>query len=168
MADSKLRDGTSIGGVIFQTGTVAPSETTRLNCEGYFYATRIYNAVYNDLAEYFESDDEFNKLNLVYVLNEKGNAICSYKRADNKFIGIASDTAAIIFKQELKPKGIVIALSGTVKVKYDGEINIGDEVVSYINGRVIKASEEEKTIKRDTIIGKVIKILENDLVLVKV
>lgn len=135
---------------------------------GVLSADRVYNAVWNDLAEYFESDDPNNEANLVYVLNEKGNAILSSKRADSKVIGVCSDTAGYILKGELKDKGVLIALSGTVRVKYFGDIEIGDEVVSHIDGKAIRASQEEKVYKRDAIIGKVIKVLDEQLALIKV
>ena len=39
-----------------QTAT-APTATTQLNFEGYLYATKVFNAVFNDYAEYFEKED---------------------------------------------------------------------------------------------------------------
>lgn len=38
-------------GLSFYTGTTVPDGTTTLNLNGYFRATRVYNAVFNDYAE---------------------------------------------------------------------------------------------------------------------
>ena len=47
--------------------------TTAISYSGFLYATRVYNAVYNDLAEYFLKDEDTEVVsNKVYVLNKEG------------------------------------------------------------------------------------------------
>ena len=48
--------GTAKESGYFYAGATAPTNTTRLNYDGYLYATRVYNAIYNDYAECFESN----------------------------------------------------------------------------------------------------------------
>jgi len=141
----------AVRGVNFYTGATAPSGTTQLNCDGYFSATRVYNAVYNDIAEYFLSDEK-EQPGKVYAI-ENGKIVLSQKRAAI-VVGVCSDSAAMIMKDEYRDRGIVIGLTGTVKTWVKSKFKAGDELVSDIGGFAIKANMFEKLFKRSTIIGK--------------
>ncbi len=142
----------------FHDGNTPNNVSNALAYSGYFYPTRVYNAVYNDLAEYFMRDlSEPIHTNKVYVVNSKGLACLSKKRADKNVIGICSDSAAYIMKSEWEKEGVLIALSGTVNVKVTSDVDPGDLLVSYKDGFATKASLFERIFKRDAIIGKVIK-----------
>ena len=152
----------TICGVPFHADSVAPTGATRINCEGYFYATRVYNAVWNDLAEFFLTSDikEYGK---VYVVDEKGLVTRSTHRADGKVIGVASDTAGYLLKQEYEHKGIPIGLAGSVNVWVKTKVAIGQELVSDKNGFAVAANWFEKIFKRDAIIGKAIGFSKDDV-----
>jgi hypothetical protein len=133
-----------------------PTGTAILGYNGYFYATRVYNAVYNDLAEYFLSRDK-EQPGKVYTIYKDCNIQLSNKRADTKTVGVCSDSAAYIMKSEYKESGgVPIALAGTVKVWVKSVVPCGAELVSNKNGFAIRASWFERVFKRTTILGKAI------------
>lgn len=152
VGELKIRGAARSAGV-FYTGGTNPLSSNRMNYDGNFYATKIFNAVYNDLAEYFLIDGEAG-VGLVYVASGAGKVKLSGKRADKAAVGICSDSAAFVMKEEYKDKGVLIALSGTVKALVRGKIKAGDVIVSYKNGEAIKANIFEKIFKHDAIIGK--------------
>lgn len=153
------------------TGTqTLTTGTTYLNYDGYFRANRVYNAVYNDIAEYFLSD-EVGQPGKVYIINE-GKVVLSNKKASKLVAGVCSDSAAMIMKEEYKDKGIIIGLTGTVKTWVKSKIKAGDELVSDTDGFATKASIFDKLFNRSAIIGKAIEssfdtIEKRILVLVK-
>ena len=131
----------------------SPSGSLPLEYNGYFYATRVYGAVYNDLAEYFLSN-EAGRPGSVYVACGNKTIMLSRKRADRAVVGVCSDSAAYVMKDEYRDKGVLIGLSGTVEVKVMGKIEYGQELVSYKHGVATKANIFEKIFKRGSIIGK--------------
>ena len=152
-----------VEGVNFHQDATDPTGTTRLNMDGYFYATRVYNAVYNDLAEFMDKAEETSPGDV--VVQTKDGLIKSQKRADIKAIGVHSDTYGYALGAEDQENKIPVGISGTVWVKIDGKFKIGDMVVSHKNGKAIKANLIEKLFKRDALIGKILKDnKENDRV----
>jgi len=144
-------------GALYSGTQTLTSGTDYLNYDGYFRANRVYNAVWNDIAEYFLSD-EIGQPGKIYIIkNDK--AILSNKRASGAVIGICSDSAAMIMKEEYKDKGIIIGLTGTIKTWVRSKIKSGDELVSDIDGFAAKANIVDKLFKRSSIIGKA---LENN------
>lgn len=142
--------------------------TEPLGYSGFFYATRSYNAVYNDLAEYFLSDGEPEVPGKVYVLDDIGQVTVSKKRADKTVIGVCSDTPAFVMKAEYKKRGVCIGLSGTVNVEVVGKVEIGDLLVSGPNGVALKANWFEKLFKRECLLGKVIYSRKSGTALMKI
>ena len=65
-------------GLSFYTGTTAPNGTDRLNLNGYFYATRVYNAVFNDYAECRTTIDLTP--GHVVIDQDDGSLVCSTTR----------------------------------------------------------------------------------------
>jgi hypothetical protein len=138
----------------FDVSSTAPVHSDRLNYDGYFYATRVYNAVYNDLAEYFLSKDN-SQPGKVYTLYEDGVVQLSKQRADNSVLGVCSDSAAYVMKDEYREKGgVLIALAGTVKVYVKSMIPCGAELVSDKDGFATRANFFERIFKRAAILGK--------------
>lgn len=149
-----LRVGTS--GLISQYASPPTlSGTSILGYDGYFYAGRVYNAVWNDLAEYFLSDElpEFGK---VYRIADDQKIEATTKRGMTNVIGVASDTPGFILKSEYEGKGIPVALAGSVKVWVQKEVKFGAELVSDKDGFATPANWFEKIFKRGAIIGKAI------------
>lgn len=153
----------SIQGVDFHQDSVTPQGTTRLNMNGYFYATRVYNAVYNDLAEFMPKAEDAEAGEV--MVQTKDGLIRSQKRADIRVVGVYSDSFGYALGAEDAENKIPIGISGTVWVKIEGNFKIGDMVVSYKDGKAIRANIFEKIFKRDALIGKILKDnKENDRV----
>jgi len=127
----------------FYSGTVDPTDTTRLNYNGYFYATRVYNAVYNDIAEFMpKAEDCHATIGYVMVQTENG-LMPSYQRADKRAVGVFSDTFGYALGASNMDKKVPIALIGRVKVWVAEPVEIGDYLVSAENGFAAKATAEE-------------------------
>ena len=137
----------------FYGGTTAPSGTTRINLDGYFYATRVYNAVFNDVAEYFRKDPNSTaEAGDVLVMTENGIRPAT-KRGDKSAIGVFSDSFAIALKQEYQELGYPVGITGTVKVKVKEPLKISDVLVSDFDGY---ATKKRWYHSRSAIIGKVL------------
>jgi len=133
-----------------------PTGSTVLGYNGNFYATKVYNAVYNDLAEFmWKSPDSKASAGDVLVATD-GGVTTSYKRADVAVVGVYSDSYGFALYQAEEDKKHPVGMTGTLKVKVKGIVKIGDVLVSYKNGYAIRANLFEKLFKRDALIGKVI------------
>lgn len=127
-------NGTTAAAGQLDGGSTAPSGTTRLNYGGYFYATRVYNAVYNDYAEYFEKGETNLEPGDVVALGEDGKYIKSQVYCDNKVVGVYSDSFGHILggtgAEDDEENFIPIGLAGRVSVKVVGDIKKGDLLVA--------------------------------------
>ena len=132
----------------------AMSGTEWLGYDGYFTATQIYNAIFNDLAEFFLSKDPID-YGKVYVLYREANVTISKKRADKNVVGVCTSSPAFVMKSEYQAHGgVPIALAGTVKVCVKSIVHEGDELVSDADGYAVRANLFERIFKRGAIIGK--------------
>lgn len=124
---------------------------------GDFKASRVMNAVYNDYAEFFEAEDEWNYGDVIEI-NPSTN---KYRRSTSKnstlVVGVASNSFGSIVGGEDGSiednllKYIPIGLMGRVFVKVDMEVNAGDLLTSSeLEGCATKSQD----IKIGTIIGK--------------
>ena len=125
----------------FNTGTVASDSTTRLNYDGYFYATRVYNAVYNDYADFQPSIDDC-EYGLCYYETGSGLKKCN-KRAQFGIVGLATDTFGISVGSDDTNK-VPIAVSGWVLAQIDKIYKSGTLLVNDKNGKLTKARFYEK------------------------
>jgi hypothetical protein len=131
-------------------GTSTPDSTVRLNYDGYFYATRIYNAVYYDYAEKFEVDGE-RIYGRIYTVNPDTGHLILTNKNHQKPIGISSNSYGFLLKDQID--GIEIGLAGTVKLNITGKINPGDYIVSTKDGYGKKANIVEKIFFKDRIVA---------------
>lgn len=141
----------------FHYDNVAPTGSTRLNYNGYFYATRVYNAVYNDYAEYFEKGDKTVEPGDVIVCSEYNDNeyVKSNTAYSNLVVGVCSDSYGHILGGEGKESDednfIPLGLSGRVNVKVVGDVKKGDLLVtSEIPGVAMKSEKYAP----GTVIGK--------------
>ena len=149
----EVTNPTRIDGVNFHQDTVDPTGTTRLNMDGYFYATRVYNAVYNDLAEFMYKAEE-SEAGDVVVMTENG-LVPSSERLDGAVVGVYSDSYGYALGAEDAENKIPVAISGRVWVKIAEPCKIGDLLVSGKRGRAsVRRSGDDVTGK---VIGKVLK-----------
>ena len=151
------------GDLTYEASAPSTTGTSILSYNGYFYATRVYNSTWNDLAEFFLSESPVLS-NHVYVIGEDGKVKLSDKYGDKDVVGICSDTPAFIMKQEYeKDGGVPLALAGTVTVAVVGSIKKGDMVTSYRFGKAKKANLFIRLFRRDALIGKVMSVSEKEL-----
>lgn len=131
-------------------------------CEGSFAAYKIYNGVWNDLAEAFEFNKEVEsnpKPGFIYKMTENG-IIKTEARAEKATVGVHSDTYGQLMGShglydDAHPDGnkLPIGLAGKVSVWVKEAIEIGDSLVSDVNGFATKATDEERRYS-DLTIGK--------------
>ena len=131
----------SIDGSGWLEGGNTPSGTTNLMYNGYFWATRVYNAVYNDYADYWKARPGVDKKpGMCYSLNNKG-LIITNKRADKACIGICSDTYGFATGQQYK--AIPISIGGFLLAYVDKEYESGSQLVPNKEGILTLATKKE-------------------------
>jgi hypothetical protein len=140
-------------------GATAPTAVTRVNCEGYLYATRVYNAVYNDYAEYFEKGEALEPGDVVMIDTESDEEV--YIKSNSAYckfvVGVVSDE----YGQCLGGKGdgndeenfSPIGMAGRVRVKLTGAVSKGDLLVASSIPGVAMVADPSKNIE-GAIIGK--------------
>lgn len=111
----------------FNYTTTAPTKTTRLNYEGYLYATRVYGAYYNntssDIAEGYKVEGEVEPGDLISVTKD-GKYIKNVTKDNIRHIGIVSDSYAAFYGTDYGDTPI--ALAGRVCAKVKGKCDAGD------------------------------------------
>lgn len=166
----RLADGYGDGssGAKFYLGTTMPTAKTMINWDGYFRATKLFNATYNDVAECFESSDNLTYDDGIYKIieiNNEGKADIA-KPLSKKVIGITSSEYGYLLGgtvEEIEEnKKIPIGLSGTLWVLAENEVkteDIGKFICSGENGkaRVIESGANTKKYE-GTIVGKIVQI----------
>jgi len=147
-------------------GSTAPTGTNRLNYSGYFYATRVYNAVYNDFADCLIPEDglsyETAKNKIVSIVDNDTVALAN--KGSSSVIGIVSDSYAYLAggsEEEIKSgKKLPICSAGYVWVDVVNveDAQIGDYIIPDDNGygKVISKTERKQYV--DQIVGRIINI----------
>ena len=127
-------------------GSTDPTDSIRLNYDGYFYATRVYNAYLNDIADFQKVADEKIPGKCYYDTLD-GAKICT-QRCQKSTIGILSDTFGIGAGANKDQTYAPFAVAGWVLAYIDIEagefIEPGDVLTSNFTGNLVKMSEEEK------------------------
>lgn len=135
---------TSTDGYLYKTTVAsyvpAPTgETTALAFMGRFYATKVFNAVYNDIADFIQVEEdtpvEYGK---AYVLNGKHYLAAKY--AEKGLVGIASDTYGFGVGQKASGKQIAIAIGGFVLAHLDKKYDSGTPLTATKGGILTKAN----------------------------
>ena len=160
-----ISDTTSL--IIVGNGT---SDTARSNAmtldssgnvafAGTVTGTRVYNAYYNDYAEYFERGGETSKGDII-ALDETASDEKYVKATDKSkcVVGVQSEEFAQIIGGETTEQGtfdvaknlikyIPVALMGRVHVKVKGAVSLGDLIVPSDEAGVGKSYRDWETIK---------------------
>jgi len=119
-----------------------PAGTTALEYNGYFYATRVYNAVYNDYADFWRAEHGVPlKPGYCYSFNNKG-LILTNKRNHKACMGICSDTFGFATGQELN--GIPISVAGFLLAYVDKVYKAGTLLIPNKESILTKARFYEK------------------------
>jgi len=148
----------------FYSGSTSPTNTIRLNYDGYLYATRVYNAVYNDYAECFETAVNYNECKNRIVEIKNGKVFIASPESD-LVVGVVSDTYGFVLygtEDEIKNNTKVpIGVSGTLMVDAEeviDEKNIGRFVCSGKDGKARVIPRKESYKYDGSIVGKIIDI----------
>lgn len=125
----------------FDAGNVAPDGTTRINYDGYLYASKIFNAVWNDIADFQKVDDVIIP-GKCYYDTLTGAKICN-ERHQKAVIGILSDTFGFAIGTPVEEGYGPFAIAGWVLAYVDGNCEIGDPLTSNEYGNLCKMSRYE-------------------------
>lgn len=157
----KAADTDKVEGVDFYTGHVAPTLTTRLNMDGYLHATRVYNAVFNDYAEFFLKGEELEAGDIAVIDEDSKDEV--YIKSRGAFaqgvVGVVSDDYAQCIggkgdgndERDFAPLG----MAGRVNVKIVGSAKKGQLIVSSDIAGVGMAIDPKEAIA-GCVVGKVL------------
>jgi hypothetical protein len=116
-------------------------------------------ATYADLAEYYESDREYD-VGTVLIFGGDKEVTINAKKQDHRVAGVVSDNAALIMNESCPGQKILIALQGRVPCKVVGKITKGDLMItSGVPGVAVSAGGDARA---GTIIGKALENYDSD------
>lgn len=141
----------------FDSGAVNPDGTTRLNYNGYMYATRFYGAVYNDYAEYRSTIS--NLIPGIIVTDDILGRVEMARKRCCKNPMVVSDTYGFAIGQT-SDSDVPIAVCGRALVYIDNKskIKIGDPICSNAEGIGTKMHWWEKILFPERMLGTVSEI----------
>ena len=144
--------GATFTGAVAITNTTASSSTTTgalrvsggIGAQGSIYGARVYNAVWNDLADCIPVDDD--------VELEPGRCYCfngtnyhkSSKYLADGIIGIHSDTYGMHMGAKQGVKQMDVAVAGFVLAYVDQEYPVGTPLTCGPDGMLVKIEREDK------------------------
>jgi hypothetical protein len=132
-----LYNGTTQATGQLDGGTTAPAHATRLNYDGYFYATRVYNAVWNDIVDFVDApDDLVVEYGRVYVRTPEYSVGISDQYCQPGILGIASDTFGFGVGTKENGNQIPIAIGGFVLAYVDNLYPPGTPLTSGFKGEL--------------------------------
>lgn len=145
-------------------GNETPGGGTALACNGGISAAKVYNAVWNDLADSIEvpSDTELEYGYCYKYKDEKVYKTDEY--ADPNVLGIHSDTAGMVLG--IKPshiKCINLAVAGVVLAYVDKEYECGTALVATKGGVLTKANRATLLLHPERIVATYYKKEKEDL-----
>lgn len=164
-----LRSTSGNGSMVlrFHSSSAAGTEVARITHTGDLTATRIYNAVYNDYAEYFLKDEQEIEPGDIIIKNPDGDGfIKSQKAKSNLVVGVMSTNYAQCIGgdknvpvEEQEEKYAPVGLAGRLPVKVVGRVELGDLIVSSEIPGVGMASKEYIP---GTVVGKALESYDSD------
>jgi hypothetical protein len=125
------------------TGDTDPDSTARINYDGFFYATKTYNPVYNDIADFQDVIDEIIP-GMCYYDTYEGAKLCT-QRCQMAVMGIASDTFGMSVGSDSNKEKIPVAISGWVLAYVDQIYPCGTPLTNDENGYLTEMTKEEKS-----------------------
>ena len=123
-------DETHPESVEFTYSNKNPTGTNRINCEGHFHATKVYNPAYKDIAEVFEANQDCsmsNCLRKIMSLDPSSGLLRKCRPTDYTVVGVCSDTYGYLLgasETDITQSGhlLPIGLAGTVWVDIENTL----------------------------------------------
>ena len=144
-------------------GNKNPDSGTALACTGGISAAKVYNAVWNDLADSIEVPQD-TELEYGYCYKYKnGKVYKTDEYADPNVLGIHSDTAGMVLG--IKPshiKCINLAVAGVVLAYVDNEYECGTPLVATKEGKLTKANKMTRVLHPERIVATYFRKENND------
>jgi hypothetical protein len=137
----------------FYAGNTDATASVRLNFDGHLYATKVFNAVWNDVADFQDVADE--KIpGKCYFDTLSGAKICN-EECQKAVIGILSDTYGFGLGQVNNAKKAPFVIAGWALACVDSEqtYETGDVLMNDSNGNLVKMSEEMKRLYPERIVA---------------
>jgi hypothetical protein len=129
---------------------------TTLTVDGNLTATKVYNAVYNDIADYFEMDYEIEiEYGKVYIYDNGVRQSREY--CEMGILGIATDTYGFGVGNKENTPQIPISVAGYVLAYVDGEYLSGTPLTCTSDGMITKMKREDVIKYPERIVGTYIK-----------
>lgn len=137
--------------------TMSPSiNTIPTGATGSIIATKLYNAVWNDIVDYLDLNED-NDIDIIpgkcYVMDDLGNISQSVKKSQKGTIGIVSDTYGFGVGSKNNIKQAPIAIGGYVLAYTRGILSSGDPLVSGSDGYLVKASILDRILHPERIVA---------------
>jgi len=135
----------SVGGKFTPGSSTALGNTVPLSYDGYFYAEKVYNAIWNDIADFFEVPNDVEvEPGRVYVMDDNGARV-SQEYMEEGIIGVASDTYGYgLGKKDIKNE-IPIGVAGIVLAFVDrDDYKVGAPLTAGPNGQLVEFKQEDK------------------------
>jgi len=138
-------------------GTGQPTAGMALSVAGDMIANKVWNAVFNDLAEFIGQSEEHPIAEAGQVLVQTKTGLApSSKRADKAVVGVYSDSFGYALQTKYKDTGgYPVGLSGTLQVWLKEPAEIGDLLVSDVDGFASVATDEE-AMRPGVVLGKLL------------
>ena len=144
-------------------GNKNPDSGTALACTGGISAAKVYNAVWNDLADSIEVPQD-TELEYGYCYKYKnGKVYKTNEYTDPNVLGIHSDTAGMVLG--IKPshiKCINLAVAGVVLAYVDNEYECGTPLVATKEGKLTKANKMTRVLHPERIVATYFRKENND------
>ena len=155
-------DGASLN-ISNELGKTDPLSGTAVYCSGGILASKVYNAVWNDLADSIEVPQD-TELEYGYCYKYKnGKVYKTDEHADPNVLGIHSDTAGMVLG--IKPshiKCINLAVAGVVLAYVDNEYECGTPLVATKEGKLTKANKMTRVLHPERIVATYFRKENND------
>ena len=144
-------------------GDSNPDSGTAVACNGGIRAAKVYNAVWNDLADSIEVPQD-TELEYGYCYKYKnGKVYKTDEYADSNVLGIHSDTAGMVLG--IKPshiKCINLAVAGVALAYVDNEYECGTPLVATKEGKLTKANKMTRVLHPERIVATYFRKENND------
>lgn len=135
----------NINGIDLVQGLTAPTGEGNLGIDANLYATKVYNAVWNDIADFIPVPKHTTiQYGRAYVMDENGEYAVSQSYCPEGLIGIASDTYGIGVGRVERQSQMPIAIGGFVLAYVDKVYRTGTPLTAGPSGILTEISAQDK------------------------